>query len=319
MNPIPVTNGIGQGDPLSMLLYIIYNADLIDIPTNPESEDALGYVDDIAIITIGVNLTETTNRLKNIMTNPGGGLNWSKAHNSKFEVNKSAIMHLTRKTIQYPDNNIERIPIPRPELVLEGQIVKEVQTYKYLGVIIDSRLNWTEQAQWATANATKWILQFCRLTKPSTGIKLKLLQQIITTLFNYVSFFLGNNAEQTTFLEGHVKYLKGKMKELQSKPAVPPTIPHPTPQQPLCPTKSIRCKYCSAVRHDTNDCHSKDLIAIKKRVTNNQKARKRNMMQDHPLPRPPVPPSTSSVHFGPDGPTNSFGNQIYYNRRTSTY
>ena len=35
-----------------------------------ESKDALGYVDDIAIITKGANLTKTTNRLKNIMTNP---------------------------------------------------------------------------------------------------------------------------------------------------------------------------------------------------------------------------------------------------------
>lgn len=27
----PVTNSIGQGNPLSMILYIIYNADLIDV------------------------------------------------------------------------------------------------------------------------------------------------------------------------------------------------------------------------------------------------------------------------------------------------
>ncbi|KAF8558626.1 hypothetical protein OG21DRAFT_1368802, partial [Imleria badia] len=27
---IPITNGIGQGDPLSMILYIIYNSDLIE-------------------------------------------------------------------------------------------------------------------------------------------------------------------------------------------------------------------------------------------------------------------------------------------------
>ena len=33
---IMVTNGIGQGDPLSMILYIIYNADLLEIPNMVE-------------------------------------------------------------------------------------------------------------------------------------------------------------------------------------------------------------------------------------------------------------------------------------------
>ena len=57
---ILLENGIGQGDPLSMLLYIIYNADLLDLPTNPETEDAIGYVDDIAIVATGEDLHQTT-------------------------------------------------------------------------------------------------------------------------------------------------------------------------------------------------------------------------------------------------------------------
>ena len=40
---------------LSMLLYIIYNADLLEIPDNDLVEDAIGYVDDIAILAIGSN------------------------------------------------------------------------------------------------------------------------------------------------------------------------------------------------------------------------------------------------------------------------
>ena len=43
-------------------------------------------------------------------------------------------------------------------------------------------------------------------------------------------------------------------------------------------------------------------------------------MTDHPLLGPPVPPSTSSVHFGYRGePADSFGNPLYFNNRTSTY
>ena len=153
-------NGIGQGDPLSMLLYILYNADLLETPDNPQSEDAIGYVDDIALIAIGADLTESTNHLQTIMTKDGGGLDWSIKHNSRFEVNKSAIMHFTKKTIQDPNDTSRHIPIPNPDLILEGQVVKQVYSYKYLGILINSQLNWKEQAQRATANATKWILQY---------------------------------------------------------------------------------------------------------------------------------------------------------------
>ena len=49
-----------------MLLYTLYNADLIDLPDNPEAEDALGYMDDIEMIASGIDLIETTNHLQDI-------------------------------------------------------------------------------------------------------------------------------------------------------------------------------------------------------------------------------------------------------------
>ena len=105
------------------------------------------------------------------MTKEEGGLQWSKEHNSKFEVTKFAILHLSRKTRPDPSSEHRRLPLERPKLVLEGQEVNETDCYKYLGVQIYSQLRWKEQAQQATANATKWILQYQRLTRPSTGVE----------------------------------------------------------------------------------------------------------------------------------------------------
>ena len=173
-----ITNGIGQGDPLSMLLYILYNADLLEIPDNELKEDALGYVDDIALLAIGEDFKESTQRLKTMMTKEEGGLQWSRDHNSRFEVSKSAIIHLTRKTIPDPESEHGRIPLERPKLTLDGQEVNEVECFKYLGVQIDAQLRWKEQSQRATANATKWILQYRRLTRPSTGVSSKLMRQL---------------------------------------------------------------------------------------------------------------------------------------------
>ena len=123
-----------------MLLYILYNADLLEIPNNQENEDAIGYVDDIALIAIGENLEETTNQLKNIMTKNDGAIQWSQNHNSKFEASKSTVMHFTRKTTKDPTTNA-RIPLPRPELLIQGHLIKETLTYKYLGILLDSSLN----------------------------------------------------------------------------------------------------------------------------------------------------------------------------------
>lgn len=97
---INVINGIGQGDPLSMLLYIIYNASLLEITDNDEHEDALGYVDDIALLAIKGDFVETTARLKNMMEKHEGGLEWSEQHNSRFEISKSAITSIQKNNFR---------------------------------------------------------------------------------------------------------------------------------------------------------------------------------------------------------------------------
>lgn len=74
------------------------------------------------------------------MTKEDGGLQWSRDHNSRFEVTKSAIVHFSRRTVPDPDPENERIPLDQPELILEGQIVKKADCYKYLGIQIDSQL-----------------------------------------------------------------------------------------------------------------------------------------------------------------------------------
>ena len=94
---ISVTNRIGQGDPLSMLLYILYNTDLLEIPTNTEKKDAIGYVDDTTLLAIAESFEGTTKILEKMMTREEGGIQWSNNYNSRFEVYKLAIAHFSRK------------------------------------------------------------------------------------------------------------------------------------------------------------------------------------------------------------------------------
>ena len=144
---IKITNEIGQGDPLSMILYIIYNADLLEIPDTKISKDTVGYVADITLIAKGEDFEETTTNLRYMMNKDNGGLQWSHEHNSRFEVTKSAVMHFTRKTRRDREDEHSQIPVEKPDLILGNQIVKEVECFKYLGIQIDAQLRWKEQTQ----------------------------------------------------------------------------------------------------------------------------------------------------------------------------
>jgi len=53
-----ITNGIGQGDPLSMILYIIYDSDLVRVAKG-KHELTLAFVDDTAFLAIGKTFQET--------------------------------------------------------------------------------------------------------------------------------------------------------------------------------------------------------------------------------------------------------------------
>ncbi|OJA16373.1 hypothetical protein AZE42_13983, partial [Rhizopogon vesiculosus] len=115
---ININNGIGQGDPLSMILYIIYSADLVDIAEPrrrraPLRELTLAFVDDTAFVAIGPDFDDTHATLKNMLDRPGGGFEWSRNHNSHFETSKFALIDFSM--------NRNRA---RPPMNIQGAIIK---------------------------------------------------------------------------------------------------------------------------------------------------------------------------------------------------
>jgi ribonuclease HI len=171
---IDITNGIGQGDPISMLLYILYNADLLEALQRLD-EDAVGYVDDALVIATAKTLKGTTRALKNFMEKRNGGFDWARDHNSKFEISKIAVMHCQPRARKPNDR-------PNPALRLRGRIIKEVDSYKYLGVHIDSQLRWRIQENGAIAKATSYILMFRRLTRTKLGIRPRLMRLLFVSV-----------------------------------------------------------------------------------------------------------------------------------------
>src|ERR1700730_5626254 len=93
---IQIDNGIGQGDPLSMVLYQFYNADLLDIPKDT-SEDAIAYVDDTLMLATAKTFEQAHQKLADMMGRENGVTNWSKSHNSRLEYSKLALIDFAHK------------------------------------------------------------------------------------------------------------------------------------------------------------------------------------------------------------------------------
>jgi len=157
--PIAIDNGIGQGDPLSMVLYQYYNADLLDIPKGG-SEDALAYVDDTILVATADDFPAAHTKLTSMMTRPGGVAEWSKTHNSPLEYSKLALIDFAHRS-----STKERTTLQLPE-----RQVEPVKSTKYLGVIIDQTLGWKAQQAHAVNKGSKWATQIRRIAKPTWGI-----------------------------------------------------------------------------------------------------------------------------------------------------
>ena len=93
---IPISNGIGQGDPLSMGLYQYYNADLLDIP-DEANQLAIAYIDDALLYATASTFEETHRILERMMTKDNGVIEWSKDHNSPLEYFKLALINFAHQ------------------------------------------------------------------------------------------------------------------------------------------------------------------------------------------------------------------------------
>jgi len=172
-NFITIDNGNNQGCPLSMIYYAFYNAGLLEIsPPDTRDEQQFGYVDDVALLAIGDNLVETHEKLSRMMTRPGGAFDWSKSHNSQFELSKLALMNFSYKPHQ-PTSLILSHPHTG-----RTTTITSTRTYKFLGVLFDPKLRWTAQTERATRSTESWINLIRRLARTSTGISAKGMRQL---------------------------------------------------------------------------------------------------------------------------------------------
>ena len=86
-----------------------------------------------------------------MMERAGGGFDWSMTHNSPFELSNLALVNFMQRKHQSTDLNL------LCRNTGKTTIVKAKPSYKFLGVYIDSKLNWKTQDEDALARGAKWV------------------------------------------------------------------------------------------------------------------------------------------------------------------
>ncbi len=125
-----MNGSIPQGSPLSPILYLLYNSDLIDNCTNPQEKSiASGFIDDVAILVRG---TSANSNLKTLYKIHRRTKIWAATQASVFDVAKYQLIHFC------PHNFIG----PEVPMRLDGKFVPVSCSAKYLGIYFDSCLTW---------------------------------------------------------------------------------------------------------------------------------------------------------------------------------
>jgi hypothetical protein len=90
---INIEAGIPQGSPLSPILFMLYNAELLEIPKAPDL--ALGFIDDIAY---GISRQTSQNNIERLQTILTKSNKWKEKHRAQFELSKYMLIYFTRNT-----------------------------------------------------------------------------------------------------------------------------------------------------------------------------------------------------------------------------
>ena len=137
-SPAPVLSGVPQGTVLGPLLFLVY---INDICRNLSPGTLIRLFADDSLIYRSISSPKDAEILQKDLNTLQ---DWEKTNKMEFHPDKCQVLRITNKShpILY-DYHIHNTPL---------QIVKQA---KYLGVIIDSKLNWSPQISAACEKASK--------------------------------------------------------------------------------------------------------------------------------------------------------------------
>jgi hypothetical protein len=97
-------------------------------------------------------------------------------------MDKFRLLDITKKTAPNPVNPRKRIPMPWNTLTLKNQRIPSKDTARFLGVMVDNKLNWKAQCTSALGKGQDWVIHFSRIAQTTKGIHVKYFQQLYISI-----------------------------------------------------------------------------------------------------------------------------------------
>ena len=165
--------GLPQGSPLSPILFLFFNADLVQRHIDSYG-GAVAFVDDFTAWVTGPTAQSNRQGIEAIIND---ALDWERRSGATFEAEKTAIIHFTRKPHK---SNAEPFNI-------KGQDVLPKTHVKILGVIMDAKIKYKEHIARASSKGLEAALELKRLRGLSPATARQLFTSMVVPVMDYAS------------------------------------------------------------------------------------------------------------------------------------
>lgn len=186
-----ITYGVPQGSVLGPLLFILY---INDLPTATSQHMSL-FADDS---TITVKCNKTAQFGSDINEAIKSVVKWLKNNNLKINLDKTNVMHFNQRSI-----------ITNLSTTYEDKIIGKVNEARYLGLVIDSRLNWKPQIQEVCKKLSSASYALYKLAGVmDTNALLTAYHGIVASRLRYGVIFWGNSTDRDLVFRAQKRCLR---------------------------------------------------------------------------------------------------------------
>ncbi|KAM4061787.1 endonuclease-reverse transcriptase domain-containing protein [Hirsutella rhossiliensis] len=164
---------MGKGSPLSPILFLFFNADLVQTKIST-SGGSIAFVDDYSAWVTGSTAESNRDGIQSIIDR---ALEWEKRSGATFEGDKTTIIHFTRMAERSSSS----------PFVIKGRTIWPQENAKVLGVVMDAKLRYKEHMARAASKGLETAMQLKRLRGLSPRVARQLFTAAVAPAMDYAS------------------------------------------------------------------------------------------------------------------------------------